>query len=70
MLFGIDDDVAGLEFALLTQCFGVFGAVDLDPRAVIQVFRVTRWGDREQICRVIGLQDEHVLTAGNFFDHD
>ncbi len=49
MIRGIDDRVAGLELTFLPQCLELFGGVDIDPRAVVQVLRVTRRRDREHI---------------------
>ena len=69
ILFGVDDRVAGLEFAFLPQRFQLVEGVEIDPRAVVQVFGMSRGRDRDDVGGVIGEQEKAVLLAGQFFDH-
>ena len=64
MLLGVDDRVAGLEFALLPQGFQLVKGVDISLRALVQVLGMARGRDRDDIGGVIGEQDEAVLFAG------
>ena len=70
MLFGIDDDVAGLELALLTEREQLVKRVGVDLGAVVQVLGVSRGLYHECVSSVVGEQEEGILFAVYFFDHN
>ena len=64
MLFGVDDHVAGLELALLTESKEIIERICVDTGTVIKVLGMSRGQDRDRVGGILGLQEKGIPLAG------